>query len=92
MENNTRKLEMKILALKEGFKNKVANMLDEYEDRIADLRIELTELDTNNKQLQSENENLQALIQQLQEQLNPVDEPLEGDGNVQEEEPANEAD
>lgn len=43
MEQNNR-LEMKLIALKEGFKNQVADLTERYEDRIADLRIELTEL------------------------------------------------
>jgi len=83
---------MKILALKEGFRTKIASITEEYEERIADLRIELTELDEKYRQSEAENQNLQSTVQQLREQLSPVDEPLEGDGSVQEEESTNKAD
>lgn len=60
MSNN--KLELKIMALKEGFRNRVASILDEYEEKIADLRIELTELDERLRETLAENENLKALL------------------------------
>lgn len=38
------KNELKVQALREALRDKVSKITDEYEDRIADLRIEITEL------------------------------------------------
>lgn len=66
--NNTNNQELKILALKEGFRNKVASLVDEYEDRVADLRIEITRqseiidrLTEHNKELETRLEPVNAV-------------------------------
>lgn len=35
---------MKIMALREAFRNRIAELTDQYENKIVDLRIEVTEL------------------------------------------------
>lgn len=59
------KKELKILALREGFRNKVASITDEYEDRIAELRVELTEREAKLHRLEDENQNLKSEIDAL---------------------------
>ena len=70
MDNN--RLELKIQALKEGFRNQVAKITDEYEDRIADLRIEITERAQAQAQAQQELENVRAELQRVQEEQQDV--------------------
>lgn len=67
MEN----LELKLIALKEGFRNKFAGMVDEYEDKIADIRVELTnqagiidQLNEHNRALEEENERLKKSLEE----------------------------
>lgn len=62
------KLELKIIALREGFKTKVASLADEYEERIADLRIELTEQNQNLSAVNGEIQRLSARVQELEQE------------------------
>jgi uncharacterized protein involved in exopolysaccharide biosynthesis len=78
MENNN--LELKMLALKEGFRNQVAKLTDEYEDRIADLRVELTNVSQQYNELQQQVAAKDARIAELEAPL------------VQEEAPADSSD
>lgn len=59
---------MKIVALKES----ISKLTSNYEDRIADLRVEITILQEDNNQLQS-------IVSQLQ---NEVNQPSAGNGRV----------
>lgn len=52
--NEQEKLELKLQALKESFKEKIASMVDDYENRIADLRVELTVLHEAYQQVNAE--------------------------------------
>jgi hypothetical protein len=77
MEQQNR-LEMKLVALKEGFKNQVADLTERYEDRIADLRIELTEyaqqLQETQLQLQQANERIREFEENaLEKKEEPAD-------------------
>ena len=69
MENEQR-LELKIQALKEGFRDRVAKILDEYEDRISELRLEITEQASQINSLSEHNQILQQEIDRLNEDLN----------------------
>lgn len=79
MEQTNERLQLKIVALKEGFRNKVSTLMDDYEDKIADLRIELTEI----------SQERDTLRQQVTERENRISE-LEN--RVQEEDPADSSD
>lgn len=52
------KKDLKIQALREALRERVANITDEYENRIIELRIELTELAQSHDNLVTEVENL----------------------------------
>lgn len=71
-------LELKIIALKEGFKNKIASTVEEYEDRIADLRVEITSLSGVVDNLNEHNRDLET---RLQEALSTEDEEDEEDAS-----------
>lgn len=77
----TQKLELKIIALKEGFKTKIASTLEEYEDRIADLRLEITEQQQTVDGLVAQNNQQQDTIMALEAKIAE----LENHGDVQEE-------
>lgn len=77
---NTQRLELKILALKEGFRSKVASTVEEYEDRIAELRIELTEQSQQNQELQQLREQDAATITSLNSLLEERNSVQEEDG------------
>lgn len=55
MEN---KKDLKIRALEEAFANKVSSMVLDYENRIADLRVELTLLNEEVERLRIERDNV----------------------------------
>jgi uncharacterized coiled-coil DUF342 family protein len=76
------RLELKIQALKEGFKTKIASTLEEYEDRIADLRIQLTETHAELRQAVQERDDLSARLSELETQS--TDAQPEEDEDVQE--------
>lgn len=65
------KNELKVQALREALRERVASITDEYENRIADLRIELTEAAL-------ENQNLKAALDAKE-----TDVPQEGTGEDQ---------
>lgn len=52
------KRDLKIQALREALRERVSSITDEYENRIADIRIELTELTQAYDLLRDENERL----------------------------------
>jgi uncharacterized protein YlxW (UPF0749 family) len=75
MDNN----EMKVIALREGFKVKIAEIYDTYEDKVADLRVQLTISSQKCETLQQEVDNLTAELNQLKEDhLNAALEAKEG--------------
>lgn len=45
------KRDLKIQALREALRDRVSELVDKYEDRISDLRIEVTELTNENREL-----------------------------------------
>lgn len=71
------KNEMKIQALKEGFSSRLANITAEYEDKIADLRIALTELTQESQQRINE---LTERVQFLEAEKEAGKSVLEEDG------------
>jgi regulator of replication initiation timing len=84
MENEQR-LELKIQALKEGFRDRVAKILDEYEDKVAELRLEITEQASHVNSLSEHNQVLQQEINRLSENVN-LSQVIEGE--VVQEDPA----
>ena len=73
-------LELKLIALKEGFRNKFAGMVDEYEDKIADIRVELTnqasvidQLNDHNRALEEENERLKKSLEEANTVTTEID-------------------
>lgn len=69
------KSELKILALKESLAAKV----NDYEDKIADLRIELTEQSADVQALSAENEQLKARIAELEPAEEVATDVVEGE-------------
>jgi 16S rRNA C967 or C1407 C5-methylase (RsmB/RsmF family) len=68
-------LEMKVQA----FKERLAELTVTYEDRIADLRIEITRVVNENNELKQHNANLQdAVSVQPAEVVNPIPEVVQG--------------
>ena len=63
--NETQKLELKIQALREALRERVSAVTDEYENKVADLRVELTELSMAYKELE---ERLNAKDANVQEE------------------------
>ena len=62
------KNELKIMALREALKDRVSNLLDEFENKVADLRVEITLLAQENEQLKQQ---LGAYQQQAQNEDHP---------------------
>lgn len=75
-----RKLDLKITALKDGFRTRLAKISDDYEDQIADLRIALTELDEKSKSDDARIAAQEAELTDLRTKLNELesDEAEEG--------------
>lgn len=65
---DTQALELKLQAYKESFEQKIASTVGEYEERIADLRVELTLM----------NHHLQEVLQRLA-QMEGQDEEIKED-------------
>lgn len=63
--NEVERLKLRIVALKEGFSSRFAGMVEDYEDKIASLRIQLTEQDTQLNTMREENGNLHGIIADL---------------------------
>lgn len=59
--------EMKIIALREGFKLKIAEIYDTYEDKVADLRVQLTVASNRADSLQQEVDRLTAELTEIKE-------------------------
>lgn len=58
------KKDLKIQALREALKDRVASITDEYENRIADLRIELTEVSQERDALRAAQAEQERLVQE----------------------------
>lgn len=71
---NIEKLNLKIEALKQGFANSVSN----YEDRIADLRVQLTEVSQQLGEAHSEVANLRSQVESLTPKDADVQEEQDG--------------
>lgn len=54
MDDIAQQYELKIQALREGFKEKIASVYDMYEDKVANLRVELTNVSNRAQGLQEE--------------------------------------
>jgi hypothetical protein len=63
MDNN----ELIIQALREGFKDRLAKMADEYEFNIANLRLQLTHLSNEHEDLKRKHAELQEVVVKPQE-------------------------
>jgi uncharacterized protein YeeX (DUF496 family) len=58
------KKDLKIQALREGFRDRVAFITEDYENRIADLRIELTEVSQERDALRAAQAEQERLVQE----------------------------
>jgi hypothetical protein len=65
--NEEKKLELKVEGLREAFRERIALLTDEYENRIVDLRVQLTGLAEQASSLSTENEELNQRIATLEE-------------------------
>lgn len=63
MEDNSKK-DLKIIALREALRDRVAEITTTYEDRIVDLRIQITEQGQTIETLTAENESLRNSLAQ----------------------------
>ena len=74
------KRDLKIQALREALRDRVASITDEYENRIADLRIELTEVSQERDALRAAQAEQERLVQE--EAAGTAEVPAEDSNNA----------
>ena len=74
------KRDLKIQALREALRDRVASITDEYENRIADLRIELTEVSQERDALRAAQAERERLVQE--EAAGTAEVPAEDSNNA----------